>query len=74
MDNKLHFLIVDDDDIFVYLTKNIIEASGRARKVEVETCAEKALKDLEQKAVSGKNQELPDIILLDIRKIGRAHV
>ncbi len=58
------FFLVDDDKIFVFLTKKTIEAANLATEVQVFEDGEMILDYLKQ--IADKPQLLPDIICLDL--------
>lgn len=62
--NPTHLLLIDDDDINNFLSKEIINMHLPHAKIDSYTKAEEALKYIEEKLQS--EQPLPDIILLDI--------
>ena len=65
MDKLLSFMLVDDDEIFNYLIKSVIEKSERTRHVESFVSSVEALSWLHERIDMG--EPLPDILLLDIR-------
>lgn len=56
--------LIDDDPIFVYLTRRIIASIDRQCKINEFTDGELAIRYLEE--ICGKPELLPDIILMDI--------
>ena len=65
MDKQLNFMIVDDDEIFNYLIKSVIEKSGRTNQVETFVSSVGALSWMHGRIDMGL--PLPNILLLDIR-------
>ena len=65
MDKQLNFMIVDDDEIFNYLIKSVIEKSERTNQVETFTSSVNALSWMHGRIDMGL--PLPNILLLDIR-------
>lgn len=59
------FMLIDDDEIFNFLNKRILELSGTAGKISIFTSAQQALEWLN--AHLEKEGSWPEIILLDIR-------
>src|SRR5687767_3661415 len=57
-------LLVDDDNIFVFLTKRIIESTDLATEVSVYTNGQDAINYV--KASKGDADALPDILFLDL--------
>jgi CheY-like chemotaxis protein len=62
--NPIKITLVDDDKIFVFLTKKTIEATKIETEVSVFGDGEEAIEYLRQ--VSGQPELLPDIICLDL--------
>ena len=62
MDKKLNFLLIDDDDIFNFLSQRVLKSCGITDTITTFSNAKEALVYL---AESKKNST--DIILLDIR-------
>ena len=65
MDKQLNFMIVDDDEIFNYLIKSVIEKSERTHQVETFVSSVSALSWMHGRIDMGL--PLPNILLLDIR-------
>jgi len=65
MDKQLNFMIVDDDEIFNYLIKSVIEKSERTNQVEAFVSSVDALSWMHGRI--DMEMPLPDILLLDIR-------
>ena len=59
------FILIDDEPIFNFLTKNIIEKSGIADKIESFNSAPKALESIREMENNCEDCQL--FILLDIR-------
>jgi CheY-like chemotaxis protein len=59
------YMLIDDDEIFNFLNKRILELSGTDGKISVYTSAQNALKWLKDSI--GEKDAWPEIILLDIR-------
>ncbi|MCX6311250.1 MAG: response regulator [Bacteroidetes bacterium] len=64
MKNVKNLFLVDDDDIFVFLTKTTIERTGQVEQTTVFTNGQLALDSI----LKNKNNPelLPDVILLDL--------
>lgn len=58
-------MLIDDDEIFNFLNKRILELSGTAGKINIFTSAQQAIEWLQQHA--SEEDSWPEIILLDIR-------
>ncbi len=56
--------IIDDDPIFVFGVKKIMELIGFSKNIMVFQNGEEALNNL--KAIISANEKLPDVILLDL--------
>ena len=56
--------IIDDDPIFVFGVKKIMEIIGFSKSLMVFRNGEEALNNL--KAIISANEKLPDVILLDL--------
>lgn len=65
MDKQLNFILVDDDEIFNYLIKSVIEKSERTNQVEAFVSSVDALSWMHGRIDIGL--PLPNILLLDIR-------
>lgn len=64
MSTPINLLVIDDDDINIFIIKKIVEKTGYDAKMVAKTNGQLAidyLKDLQQKNIS-----LPDLILIDI--------
>ncbi|WP_316744847.1 response regulator [Pedobacter antarcticus] len=64
MSTPINLLVIDDDDINIFIIKKIVEKTGYDAKMVAKTNGQLAidyLKDLQQ-----KNMSLPDLILIDI--------
>jgi CheY-like chemotaxis protein len=64
MKHRPMILLIDDDEIFIFLTRNIIEATGKAKNIVVKQSAAAAIELLDKKA--SDPGALPDMILLDL--------
>ncbi len=62
MEKKLNFVLIDDDDIFNYLTHRVLKISDIAGKITTFSSAKDALAYLAE-----SKENCSDIILLDIR-------
>ncbi|MCU0437765.1 MAG: response regulator [Raineya sp.] len=60
------FCIIDDDDVQIFITQKMLEASGASTKdsILVYNDGKEAFDDL--KSRFEENRELPDVILLDV--------
>lgn len=56
--------LVDDDDVFVYLTRKVLEQTEMVDKIKVFGNGSEAIKFLKENA--GNPEILPEIILLDL--------
>ena len=62
--NNLHFLLIDDDEIFQFIMKNTIAEVSPDIKIEFFSDGEKGIDFLKRNLSAAIN--LPDIILLDV--------
>jgi len=62
--NKLHFFLIDDDEIFQFIMKNTIAEVSPDIKIKFFSDGEKGIDFLKQNLGAAIN--LPDIILLDV--------
>ncbi|MEY3344142.1 MAG: hypothetical protein RL090_1826 [Bacteroidota bacterium] len=65
MDKTFEFLIVDDDEIFIYLLKSVLEKSGYARSIHIFASTPEALQWIH--AQVDKGERLPELMIVDIR-------
>lgn len=65
MDKKIEFLVVDDDEIFIYLIKSVLEKSGCASAVHVFSSTPEALAWIHSRVDVGA--ALPGLMIVDIR-------
>lgn len=65
MDNKIEFLVVDDDEIFIYLIKSVLEKSGLASAVHIFSSTPDALSWIHSRV--DQALALPALMILDIR-------
>ncbi|MFN5324216.1 MAG: response regulator [Bacteroidota bacterium] len=65
MDDKLEFFVMDDDEIFIYLIKSVLERSSYASAVHVFTSTPEALSWIYARVDRG--EKLPDLMIVDIR-------
>lgn len=65
MDKKVEFLVVDDDEIFIYLIKSVLEKSGYAKDVHIFSSTPEALAWIYTRV--DKNEPLPELMIIDIR-------
>ena len=62
---KLHFFLIDDDEMFLYITKDLIEeVTDGSAKVEYFSDAEEAFNQIQQRFA--KEENVPTSILLDL--------
>ncbi len=59
-----NLFIIDDDDIFVFLTTKIIQSTGLVENISVFRDGEEGIEHI--KSIAKDAEQLPDIILLDI--------
>lgn len=57
-------LIVDDDEVYTYITKRIIEQSNLASQIKIFKNGKEAIDFIEE--TKGEIELLPDVILLDL--------
>lgn len=62
------YLLIDDDDIFNFLNKKVLEKSGHAPDITVRTSAKEGLDYLS--GIMNSEKKWPQVILLDIRMPG----
>lgn len=62
--DKLHFFLIDDDEIFQFIMKNTIQEINPEIKIQFFTDGEKGIDCIKENLHSANN--LPDIILLDL--------
>jgi len=67
MSTSKNILIIDDDHIFIYLTRKVLQTVGNVNEIDVLYSAEEALQFLQYRNM---NKLLPDIILLDLNMPG----
>jgi len=56
--------LIDDDEVFVFLTKKVIERSGVDVELTVFSNGQEAMEHI--KGIAGDESKLPDVILLDL--------
>lgn len=56
--------LIDDDEIFVYLTRKTIESTNKIDEIKVFNDGQEAVKFLKKNSTN--TEELPDIIFLDL--------
>ena len=61
---KANILLVDDDEIYIYLTKRLLNDISEEIAVSSFTDGEQAIDFI--KACTSEKVELPDVILLDV--------
>jgi CheY-like chemotaxis protein len=61
---KSNLLLVDDDEVYLYVTKKILNDLSEELQVKSFTDGEQALEYI--KTCTGQNEDLPGVILLDI--------
>ncbi|MDF3076515.1 MAG: transcriptional regulator [Sphingobacteriaceae bacterium] len=59
-----NLFIIDDDEIFVFLTLKIIQSTGRVENVQVFKDGEEGLEKL--KSIQNEKEQWPEIVLLDL--------
>lgn len=64
MKNIETIYLVDDDDVFQFLTKKVIEESNLVSKIKIFNNGQEAIEDITDKYMKGS--QLPEIILLDL--------
>ncbi|WP_158795524.1 response regulator [Pedobacter sp. L105] len=64
MSTKIELLVIDDDDINIFIIKKIVEKTGYETNMTSKTNGQLAIDHLKQ--FIDKNQNLPDLILIDI--------
>ena len=62
------FLLIDDDDIFNFLNKKVLEKSGQSNAITIHTSAREGLDYLS--SIMDSEEKWPQVILLDIRMPG----
>lgn len=65
MDQQIEFLVLDDDEIFIYLIKNVLEKSGHANAVHIFSTTPEALSWIYNRIDRG--EALPGLMIVDIR-------
>lgn len=65
MSTQKNILIVDDDDVFIFLTRKLLQISGKVASINVSYSAEDAIDYLKS-----NDEKQPDIILLDLNMPG----
>ncbi|MBB6501317.1 response regulator [Pedobacter cryoconitis] len=64
MNTKINLLVIDDDDINIFIIKKIVEKTGYEAKMVAQTNGQLAIDYL--KELIDTNQLLPHLILIDI--------
>lgn len=64
MSQVKNLFIIDDDEIFVFLTMKIIRSTGLVENISVFRDGEEAIEHL--KSIANQQAMLPDVILLDL--------
>jgi CheY-like chemotaxis protein len=64
LDNKINLLVIDDDDINIFIIKKIVEKTGFDIAMVSKSNGQQAVDYL--KETIAKNQPLPQLILIDI--------
>jgi len=64
MNSVKNLLLIDDDEIFTFMTKRIIEKTNLAEQIKIFVNGKEAIDFLT--SVSGKPELLPEIIFLDL--------
>jgi len=64
MDFKINLLVIDDDDINIFIIKKIVEKTGFAVNMVAKTNGQLAIDYL--KEIAGDPQQFPHLILVDI--------
>lgn len=64
LDSKINLLVIDDDDINIFIIKKIVEKTGYNIEMSAKGNAQQAVDYLSE--LISNNQQLPDLILIDI--------
>lgn len=64
MNTKINLLVIDDDDINIFIIKKIVEKTGYEAKMVAETNGSMAIEYLQE--LIANNEVLPHLILIDI--------
>jgi len=64
MDFKINLLVIDDDDINIFIIKKIVEKTGFAVNMVAKTNGQLAIDYLEE--IAGDTEQFPHLILVDI--------
>ena len=64
MDFKINLLVIDDDDINIFIIKKIVEKTGFAVNMVAKTNGQLAIDYLEE--IAGDPEQFPHLILVDI--------
>jgi CheY-like chemotaxis protein len=64
MDFKINLLVIDDDDINIFIIKKIVEKTGFAVNMTAKTNGQFAIDYLQE--ITDRPEELPHLILIDI--------
>lgn len=64
LDSKINLLVIDDDDINIFIIKKIVEKTGYNIEMSAKSNGKQAVDYLSD--LISSNQTLPDLILIDI--------
>lgn len=64
MNSKINLLVIDDDDINIFIIKKIVEKTGYEAKMVAKTNGQLAIDYINE--LVGTGQDLPQLILIDI--------
>ncbi|MEJ5964409.1 response regulator [Pedobacter immunditicola] len=64
MDFKINLLVIDDDDINIFIIKKIVEKTGFAVNMVAKTNGQLAIDYLDE--IAGNPEQFPHLILVDI--------
>lgn len=64
LDSKINLLVIDDDDINIFIIKKIVEKTGYNIEMSAKSNGKQAVDYLSD--LISTNQTLPDLILIDI--------
>lgn len=67
MKTKKNVLVIDDDEVFIFLTRRLLQSTNMVGDIHVSYSASEAISFLE---MIDDNTKMPDIILLDINMPG----
>jgi CheY-like chemotaxis protein len=61
---QYNILLIDDDELFIFLTRQQLTKSNLLKRLKTATCETEAIKYMEE--AGSKPEEFPDIILIDL--------